>query len=277
MAITKGVIAAAGRGSRFAPATNVIPKEMFPIGNKPIIQHLVEEYIASGVTDIAIVITPEKKAIMDHLNSVDEITSKVRLSYYFQRKQYGNGVPILDTAGFIEGDSFAFAFADDFVLSEAPFTKKLLERHSRTGCPVIGVDTVPIEHVSRYGVVDLHENLALADNAHVIRRVVEKPSREEAPSNLVQFGRMVLVPRIVAMLADTPPGKGGEVWLADAIERFINEGGIVVAEKITDGRWLDTGNPLAYAMAFTEYMLASGEHGPAYAAYLHGRNICAQS
>lgn len=260
--VTKGVIAAAGRGSRFRPATNVVPKEMFPIGNVPIIQHLVEEFINSGVTDIMIVITPEKKMIMDHLNSVEEIVNKSRLCYCFQRAQYGNGVPLLDAAGFIGSDPFAFAFADDFVLSSEPFTRSLLLRNASTRCPVIGVDSVPEELVSRYGVIDM------IPGTSQVRRLVEKPKREDAPSTLVQFGRMVLVPEIVELLKTTPVGKGGELWLADAVMRYIEEGGIVLAERIEHGRWCDTGNPLAYAEAYADYMLAHEEYGSDFRVFL---------
>ncbi len=279
--IHKAVIAAAGIGSRMLPATKAIPKEMLTIVDRPVIQHIVEELVASGITDILFVTSPGKETIAEHFSSAPELeeslsaSGKIALrdairdvatlanfSFMLQTGPYGNGTPVLCAESFVGDDPFIYVWPDDLVLSRDPFTKNLIARYEATGCPVIGVDEVPYEEVHRYGVVDLD------DETGAIRRVVEKPTRAEAPSNLVQFGRMVLTRPIVDILKETELGKGNELWLTDAIATHVARGERFLAERIPDGKWLTTGDPLNNLKAVVEHALDDPRVSGEFRSYL---------
>lgn len=279
--ITRAVIAVAGSGTRFLPATKAMPKEMITLIDRPVIQYVVEELVASGITEIMFVTSRGKEALVNHFDEAPELEAQLQAAgkfnflekvretssmarYHFTRQTgpYGNGTPLLCVDSFIRNDPFVFVFGDDLVRSDVPFTKRLIDRYIITGKPVIGVDEVPFEEVHRYGVVDMDMTTG------VIRRVVEKPKREDAPSNLVQFGRMVLTREIVDTLKQVPTGKGGELWLTDAIARYIENGGEFLAERIPDGRWYTTGDPLSMLEATVEYALRHPEMGALFSGYL---------
>ncbi|HXK38240.1 MAG TPA: UTP--glucose-1-phosphate uridylyltransferase [Candidatus Paceibacterota bacterium] len=282
--ITKAVIAAAGIGSRMLPATKAIPKEMLTIVDRPVIQLIVEELVAAGITDILFVTSPGKNAIKEHFDpaleleeslaqsgkhslrdALHELSALANFSYMLQSGPYGNGTPVLCAESFVAGEPFIYVWPDDLVLSKTPFTKQLISRYQKTGCPVIGVDEVPYEEVHRYGVVDLDPHTGS------IRRVVEKPAREDAPSNLVQFGRMVLTRDIIDILKETALGKGNELWLTDAIAAHVARGNVFLAERIPDGKWLTTGDPLNNLKALVEHALVAPEVSESFRAYLRDR------
>jgi len=284
--ITKAVIAVAGSGTRFLPATKSQPKEMLPIVDKPIIQYVVEELVASGITDIILVTRWDKKPLEDHfdrsfeleylltqtgkihlLEEVRRISSMANFIYVRQKGPYGNGTPVLSAATILQDEPFVFAWGDDLVLSKEPFTKRLIETYTEHGAPVIGVQPVPKETVSRYGIVDLKPG------TKEMRGVIEKPSPEEAPSNLAQFGRMVLTPEVVAVLKETPLGKGNELWVTDAIAEYVRRGNRFLVEEVKDGAWLTTGDPLNYLIATVEHALLRPDIGEAFRSYLRSRNI----
>lgn len=284
--IKKAVIAVAGSGTRFLPATKSQPKEMLPIVDKPIVQYVVEEMIASGITDIILVTKWDKKALEDHfdrsfelehtleqsgkheqLKMVRDISTMGNFIYVRQKGPYGNGTPILSAASLIRNEPFVFAWGDDLVLSEEPFTKQLIESYNKTGSPVIGVQRVPKEHVSRYGIVDLYPG------TNQMRKVIEKPKIDEAPSELAQFGRMVLTPEIVTILENTPLGKGNELWVTDAISNYVSHGGKFYVEEVKNGQWLTTGDPLNFLKATVEYALRREDIGEDFRAYLRSLSL----
>ena len=279
--IRKAVIAVAGSGTRFLPATKAQPKEMLPIVDKPIVQYVVEEMVAAGITDIILVTKWDKKTLEDHfdrsfeleysleqagkkklLDEVRRISTMANFIYVRQKGPYGNGTPILSAASLIEGEPFVFAWGDDLVLSKTPFTKKLIENYKKNGSPVIGVQSVPKHLVDRYGIVKLRAG------TKEMEQVVEKPPVDKAPSRLAQFGRMVLTPEIVTILKETALGRGGELWVTDAISEYIRRGGRFMVEEVKDGKWLTTGDPLNYLEAVVEYALIRPDIGKEFKEYL---------
>ena len=283
-AITKAVIAVAGSGTRFLPATKAQPKEMLPIVDKPIVQYVVEELVASGIEDIILVTKWDKKTLEDHfdrsyelehaleaagkiklLTEVRRISSMANFIYVRQKGPYGNGTPILSAASIIKDEPFVFAWGDDLVLSKTPFTKKLIENYEKHGAPVIGAQKVPKKTVDRYGIIKLKPRTM------EMEQVIEKPSVGKAPSQLAQFGRMVLTPEIVSILKETKLGKGNELWVTDAISKYILRGGKFMVEEVKDGKWLTTGDPLNYLKAVVEYALVREDIGSEFKSYL--RNL----
>lgn len=284
--IKKAIIAVAGSGTRFLPATKAQPKEMLPIVDKPIIQYVVEELVESGIEDIILVTKWDKKTLEDHfdrsfelehaleasgkhkmLKDVQKISSMANFIYVRQKGPYGNGTPILSAASLIKDEPFVFAWGDDLVLSEKPFTKQLIANYEEHGAPVIGVQKVPKEHVDRYGIVKLR------DGTREMEQVIEKPSIEKAPSQLAQFGRMVLTPEIVRILMETKLGKGNELWVTDAISHYIAEGGKFMVEEVKNGQWLTTGDPLNYLKAMIEYALVRDDIGQQFRDHLKGLKL----
>ena len=268
MKIKKAIIAVAGSGTRMLPATKAMPKEMLPIVDTPIIQLIVEELVEAGIEDIIMVTKWDKKPLEDHfdynlalLNELEksgktelfEKTKKIaRLAnfiYVRQFPQYGNGVPILSASSLVKDEPFMFCFGDDLVKSKVSFAKQLVEDFAKHGKPIMGVQEVPEAQVDRYGIVKL------AGNSMKMEGVVEKPKQEEAPSNLAVFGRMILNQDIVDELKNTPLGKGNELWIVDAVERYIDKGGDFYAKKIEDGEWLTTGDPVNFLKANLKYAL----------------------
>ncbi|MEK7118286.1 MAG: UTP--glucose-1-phosphate uridylyltransferase [Patescibacteria group bacterium] len=279
--IRKAVIAVAGSGTRFLPATKAQPKEMLPIVDKPIVQYVVEEMVASGITDIILVTKWDKKTIEDHfdrsfeleysleqagkkklLDEVRRISTMANFIYVRQKGPYGNGTPILSAANLVEGEPFVFAWGDDLVLSKTPITKKLIANFNENHAPVIGVQSVPKNLVDRYGIVKLRPG------TKEMELVVEKPAVDKAPSRLAQFGRMILTPEIVRILKETKLGKGGELWVTDAISEYIRRGGRFMVEEVKDGEWLTTGDPLNYLKAVVSYALLRDDIGSDFRIYL---------
>lgn len=279
--VRKAIIAVAGSGTRFLPATKAQPKEMLPIVDKPIVQYVVEEMVASGITDIILVTKWDKKTLEDHfdrsielehsleqagktklLKEIQRISEMANFIYVRQKGPYGNGTPILSAASLVEGEPFVFAWGDDLVLSKTPFTRRLMENYEQNNAPVIGVQKVPRNEVNRYGIVKLKSG------THQIEQIVEKPTVEAAPSQLADFGRMVLTPEIVSILRETKLGKGNELWVVDAISEYIRRGGKFMAEEVEDGEWLTTGDPLNYLKAVVSYALLRDDIGSDFRSYL---------
>jgi UTP--glucose-1-phosphate uridylyltransferase len=266
--ITKAIIAVAGSGTRLLPATKAMPKEMLPIIDKPIIQLVVEELVEAGITDIILVTKWDRKPLEDHfdhnlvLSEYLKETGKDKLAeemkkipdlanfiYIRQKPQYGNGVPILSAANLVENEPFVFCFGDDLVKSKISFTKKMVEEYEQHGQPIMAVQEVSAEEIGRYGIVELKENSTR------IKKIIEKPALGETNSRLAEFGRMILNQGIVEELKQTPVGKGGELWLVDAIENYIRKGGEMRVKKVEDGEWLTTGDPWNYLKANLKYAL----------------------
>lgn len=266
--IKKAVVAVAGSGTRLLPATKSMPKEMLPIVDKPIIQLVVEELVEAGIEDIILVTKWDKKPLEDHFDQSwaleqelkkggkDEILERIkRISemanfvYVRQKGPYGNGTPVLSAASLVKDEPFVFVWGDDIVKSRTSFTKQMVDDYNETGLPMIGVQEVPKDMVHRYGIVKTKQD------SMEIEDIVEKPKAEEAPSNLADFGRMILNQDIVKVLQDTALGKDNELWIVDAIKSYVQNGGRFMAKKVEDGEWMTTGDPLTYLKTTLAYAL----------------------
>jgi len=265
--IKKAVIAVAGSGTRLLPATKSMPKEMLPIVDKPIIQLVVEELVEAGIEDIIFVTRWDKKPLEDHfdhsialeddlrkngktdlLEKIEALAEMANFIYIRQKGPYGNGTPALSADSLIgEDEPFVFVWGDDLVKSEVSFTKQMVEDYEKNGKLMIGVQEVSKEVVNRYGIVKLR------GETNEIEDIVEKPSIEEAPSCLADFGRMILDKKFIGLLRKTALGKGNELWITDAIKQYVDQGGIFLAKELKDGQWLTTGDPLNYLKATLAY------------------------
>jgi len=270
MKVKTGVIAAAGSGTRMLPITLGYPKELLPIINKPAIQLIIEEFIDSGIERIVIITgensdplrrkyEPETPIQRGQYKSLDEFIDRlanVEIIIEMQEGPYGNGTPLIVAGPHIEGeDVFIYAYGDDLIKSPIPFTRMLIEKHERTNALVVGTQEVPWEDVERYGIAQIKPG----SSERELDDVVEKPSREEARSNLAMFGRFLLSGEIIRILKEIPLGKSNELWLTDAIREYIHRGGKVVAESVAGGQWLTIGDPINYLKTVNEYALSDPE------------------
>lgn len=271
MKVRKAIIPAAGLGTRFLPATKAQPKEMLPVVDKPTIQYIVEEAIASGIEDIIIISGRGKRAIEDHfdksyeleetlrkkekfelLEEVQAISNMANIYYVRQKEPRGLGHAISCASHFIGNEPFAVLLGDDIVTSEKPCLKQLIEVYERYNSSVVGVQPVADEEVSKYGIVAPKTSEIEPGVIHVAD-LVEKPSQEEAPSNYAIMGRYVLRPEIFDILETLPPGAGGEIQLTDAIKK-LNEEQIVLAYEFSGKRY-DVGDKLGFIKATIDFAI----------------------
>jgi UTP--glucose-1-phosphate uridylyltransferase len=286
--IKKAVIPAAGFGTRFLPQTKALPKEMLPIVDKPIIQYVVEEAVASGIEDIVIVTGWHKRAIEDHfdypfeleqrlkawgkkdlLNEVRRIADMANFIYIRQKGTYGNGTPVLSAAEVIGNEPFVVLWGDEFIYSNPPRAKQCIEAFEKYNHPVISAVRVEKKDVSRYGIVDVTK---VEDKIYQISKLVEKPKLEEAPSNLAAHGCYVLTPDIFEELKNLKPGKGGEIWLTDAIKNLMAKRPIY-AKEIENGKYYDCGNKLEYIKANIDFALKHKDLASGLKDYLKNLNL----
>ena len=282
MKIKKAIVAIAGSGTRFLPVTKSMPKEMLPIVDKPIIQLVVEELVAAGIEDIILVTKWDKKPLEDHfdrswalinelekagkikiIKEIKKIADLANFIYIRQKGPYGNGTPILSAASVVKNEPFLYCYGDDLVKSEEPFAKQMVDEYEKNENLMMGVQEVPREEVTRYGIVKLKEN------SMQLEGMVEKPSVKEAPSNFAAFGRFILNQDIIDMLKNTPLGKGNELWLTDAIQEYVRKGNKFFAKKIKSGEWLTTGDPLNYLKAVLKYALDREDIGKELISFLN--------
>lgn len=268
MEITKAVVAVAGSGTRLLPATKSQPKEMLPIIDKPIIQYLVEELVEAGIKDIIMVTRWDKKPLEDHfdrsfelehslektgkqklLEEVRRVSSMANFVYVRQKGPYGNGTPLLSAADLINDEPFVYAFGDDLVKSKVSFTKQLVGLYKKEHAPMIGVQKVSKKDVEKYGIVKYRKG------SNELEDIIEKPSRDKAPSLHAGFGRMILNREIVDTLKRTERGIGNELWIVDAIRNYIREGGRFLAKEVENGQWITTGDPVNYLRATLAYAM----------------------
>lgn len=281
--IRKAIIPAAGFGTRFLPQTKAMPKEMLPIVDKPVIQYVVEELVASGIRDIVLVTGWHKRSIEDHFDYPNELIQMLEeqgkhdlkkevirtaelanFIYIRQKGPYGNGTPVLCAREIIGDEPFVVMWGDEFIYSNPPRAKQCIDVFERYGDPVISAIEVDKDDVSRYGIVDASN---VENNVWQIKKLIEKPKKEEAPSNLAAHGCYVLTPDIFPILADLGPGKSGEIWLTDAI-RLLMKSRPVYACAIKDGRYYDTGNKLEYLKTVVEFALAHKDLNGEFRDYL---------
>lgn len=270
--VRKAIIPAAGLGTRFLPATKAQPKEMLPIVDKPTIQYIIEEAVASGIEDIIIVTGRGKRAIEDHfdksyeleetlakkgklnlLEQVQAIANLANIHYIRQKEPLGLGHAINCAKSFIGNEPFAVLLGDDIVHSQTkPCLKQLIDVYERFNSSVIGVQEVPDEDVSKYGIVSIKQT-EIAKNCFHVNDLIEKPKLEDAPSNYAIMGRYVLRPEIFEILDTQTPGAGGEIQLTDAIKR-LNEKQMVVAYNFEGTRY-DVGDKFGFIKAQIEFAL----------------------
>lgn len=281
--VRKVIIPAAGFGTRFLPATKAMPKEMLTVVDKPVIQYIVEEAIASGIEDVIIVTGQNKRAVEDHFDSsadlVDwlesvnkhdiaeemrKITTMANFVYIRQKGPYGNGTPVLNARHIIGDEPFAVAFGDDLIIGKPPHLRQLMNVFDKYGDPVLTAIDVNPEDTHRYGIID---GVEVETGVVQVKSLVEKPPRGEAPSNLASIGGFILTPDIFEILERTKLGKGNELWLVDAIVELSNHRPIY-AKKVA-GKYHDVGSKLGWLRANIELGLAHKDFGKPLAAILN--------
>lgn len=282
--VTKVIIPAAGFGTRFLPVTKAQPKEMLPIVDKPIIQYVVEEAVASGITDIIIVTSWQKRSLEDHfdyspelekqlkdagkLDKLEEVRSIAKMAnfiYVRQKGPYGNATPVLSAQHVIgEDEPFAVLWGDEFIASKPPRLRQLIDAFEEYGNTVISACRVAPEHTNRYGIADIEP---VAKNIFNIKSIIEKPDAANAPSDLGLLGGYVFTPRIIHHLNTLKPGKDNELWLIDAINALKHEEKVFACE-ILNGTYYDTGSKLEYLKANIDYALQRPDLADDLRAYL---------
>ena len=285
MKVKKAIIPAAGLGTRFLPATKAQPKEMLPIVDKPTIQFIIEEAIESGIEEILIITGRNKKCIEDHfdksvelemeleksgkselLELVRDISEMVDIHYIRQKEPRGLGHAIYCAKTFVGNEPFAVMLGDDVVDSEVPCLKQLIDCYSEYNTSILGVQKVPEDEVSKYGIVD---GIHIEDRVYKVKDLVEKPATEESPSNIAILGRYIITPRIFEHLEKTNPGKGGEIQLTDALKSLINEE--VMYAYNFEGRRYDVGDKIGFLQATIEYALKKEELREDFIKYLESK------
>ncbi len=284
--ITKAVIAVAGYGTRFLPATKNQPKEMLPIIDKPIIHHLVEECVNSGIKDIIIVTRSGQGSLEDYFDShielehmldvngkehllktVREIPQLANFVYVRQKKNlpYGNGTPLLVAAPLIDNDeAFLYMFGDDLTIAKTPVSKQIIDIFLKNSpAAVLAVQEVPDSEVERYGTV----KYKTGSKNYEITQLLEKMPLGKNPSNMAQFGRFVFGYDVIRQAKRTPLGIGKELWISDILNNLAKRGKKVIAQPII-GEWLTTGDPLRYMKAQVRFALEREDIGQEFAEFL---------
>lgn len=275
--VRKAVIAAAGMGTRFLPQTKAMPKEMLPIIDKPVIQLVVEGLVEAGVEDIIIVTGPTKRAIEDHFDrslelegelrskgkneTADKLASIAEMANFIYIRQKGeprgNARPILNAAHMIGDEPFFFFFADDFFSGDISTASQLLDAYNRTGKSIVALREAPEHEISSYGIAITEGEFD--NNLIKVVGVAEKPSIEDAPSNLASASGFLLTPDIIPILEKEIPGPDGEVKIADAVEELAQNSEVYGLKII--GEYHDTGNPEAYLKTLIDVTLKDPKHG----------------
>jgi UTP--glucose-1-phosphate uridylyltransferase len=283
MKITKAVIAAAGRGTRFLPVVKQYPKELVAILNKPQIQVLVEELLGAGIDQICIVhrhgdpsikrfFTPDaeleeylkKNNKVEYLDSLRTIWKKAKVLKFIPQPRhlpYGNASPLLAAKSFIGKDDFVYCFGDDLTVEPKPgeFVSLLLSLFNKyRPAAILATQEVPHSEVSRYGIVEFIEDPKYPKR---VLKVIEKPAPEDAPSNITQQGRFVYQNKVIKLLGNLPTGKDNELWLADA-NNYLGQHDIVISESVQNGQWMTTGDPLRWLKANIAIALQDPLLGP---------------
>jgi len=269
--ITKAVIAAAGLGTRLLPATKATPKEMLPVVDKPVIQYIVEDLAAAGIKEIIMVTSWQKRALEDHfdistelekslleagkrkeLEEIQKIPKLAHFIYLRQKLGKGNGIPALEAAPITGDEPFLYVFGDDLICprDKTSFIKKMIQAFNKTGKPIIVVVKVPETELHRFGVIASKKE----GNLLRVTDIVEKPKPPEAPSRLAVIGYYVLTPALLQILKKLKPGKGGEIWLTDALKYYLKQDQLY-ALPLEGADWYTVGEPLSYLEAVISFAL----------------------
>lgn len=288
MTVRKAVILAAGHGTRFLPATKAVPKEMLPLVDQPVIQHVVEEAVAAGLQHITIVTAGAKRAVEDHfdrnyeleqvlesggkesaLREVRRVTDLADIAFVRQKDRRGIAHAVLSTRHVVGDEPFALFFPDDIIISDVPAIRQLIDVHNRHGGSVLAVQRLPHEEVVHYGVISPEP---VEERVYRVRGIVEKPSLEEAPSDLAIVGRYILAADVWPLLERTPIGANGEMQLTDTLAMLIEAGHPLFACEF-QGERFDTGRPLGLLEASVTLALRREDIGPALKQYLRSLSL----
>jgi UTP--glucose-1-phosphate uridylyltransferase len=282
MRVRKAIIPAAGRGTRFLPATKAQPKEMLPIVDKPTIQYIIEEAVDSGIEDIIIVTGRNKQAIEDHfdkayeleeelkkkgnndlLTMVEKISNMVNIHYIRQKEPKGLGHAICCAKSFIGNEPFAVLLGDDIVDAETPCLKQMINIYNEYKTTVLGVQKVAPEDVHKYGIIS---GKLIDERVYKVKDLVEKPDKETAPSNVAILGRYIITPQIFEHIENTPPGKGGEIQLTDALKSLMLSEAMYAYDFI--GKRYDVGSRIGFLQANIEMALKREDLHDEFSEYL---------
>jgi len=285
---TKAIIAAAGLGTRFLPQTKAMPKEMLPIIDRPVIQIIVEQLVASGVTDVIIVTGSTKRAIEDHFDRSDELENELisrgkiekakeikaiaeMANFIYVRQKgspKGNARPLLNAAHLLAPrEPFFMFYADDFFRCDVPHPKQLLEVYKQTKCSVMSLIEVHPKDTSKYGIVETSDKLD--DRSFKIKRIIEKPGPKNAPSNFATVSGYLLTPEIIPIVEKEKIGHGGEIVLAESVNELAKKG--KVYGKFIEGVYHDAGDKSRYLHAVVDHALCDPKLGPGFRKYLETR------
>jgi len=284
MKVKKAIIPAAGLGTRFLPATKAQPKEMLPIVDKPTIQYIIEEAVASGIEEILIITGRNKRAIEDHFDKSIELEDQLRsnnknellqlvegisnladIHFIRQKEPKGLGHAISRAKTFVGNEPFAVMLGDDIVDSEVPCLKQLIDCYDEYKTSILGVQPVSETQVSKYGIV---KGIKIQDKVYKVKDLVEKPKMEEAPSNIAILGRYIITPKIFEILENTEPGKGGEIQLTDALKELAVQEAMY--SYSFDGKRYDVGDKFGFLQANIEYALKRDDLRDDLIKYLSG-------
>ncbi len=288
--VRKAVFPAAGLGTRFLPATKAQPKEMLPLVDKPIIQYGVEEAVASGIDNIILVTGRGKNAIEDHfdvsveleafleargkreqLEEVRKISNLINFAYVRQGEALGLGHAVLVTRELVGNEPFAVILADDVIDAAPPAMKQMMNVFERVGGPVLAVERVPMDEISNYGVIRPDPSATLGPGVHRVLDLVEKPPRDEAPSDLAIIGRYLLTPDIFPALAATKRDRTGEIQLTNGLRELLKSRPLYACE--IQGVRHDTGNKLGYLKAMVYFALRRPDLSEKFSAYLRTMGV----
>jgi len=280
--VRKAVIPAAGWGTRFLPVTKTLPKEMLPIVDKPVVQYIVEGAVASGIEEIILVTSAHKKPLEDYFDRNPELEDTLEKAgktallelvrytndladvvYVRQKEQLGNGHAVLVARRAVGDEPFAVMWGDDILLGDPPVAKQLIDVAERYDGPVVGVMRVPPDDFEKYGMLEVEPIEGRMGRA---LSVIEKPRRDESPSDLAQVGGFVLTPDIFGLLESTQVGPSGEIYLADALVKLMQKRTVYSYEF--DGIRYDAGNKLDFLRAIVELSLCDEQLGPPFREYL---------
>jgi UTP--glucose-1-phosphate uridylyltransferase len=288
MTVHKAVILAAGHGTRFLPATKAVPKEMLPLVDKPVIQYVVEEAVAAGLHHVTMVTAGSKRSVEDHfdrnpeleqllectgkepeLREIRRLTDLAEITFVRQKERRGIAHAVLMARHVVGEEPFALFFPDDIIVSDLPAIRQVMDVHERHGGSVIAVQRLPRQEMVHYGVITPEP---LEDRVYRVHGIVEKPSLEEAPSELATVGRYVLTADIWPLLERTPPGANGEMQLTDTLAMLLEAGHPLFACEF-EGERFDTGRPLGLLEASVALALRREDSGPALKQYLRSLSL----
>ncbi|MBZ9569744.1 UTP--glucose-1-phosphate uridylyltransferase [Patescibacteria group bacterium] len=291
MEIKKAIIPIAGLGTRFLPLSKILPKELWPLVDKPVIQYVVEEAKQSGISQIIFIISPEKRVVLDYfkkyyfkkspklekklkeqnkitflqeLKKLEELCQDLSFSYVLQKKPLGDGHAISLARNSVKGEPVAVSFGDDIVDSKTPCLLQLIKIFKTSQKPVIALHRVPKEKIPSYGIVRIER---ITSHLYKIKKIVEKPSIDEAPSDLAIVGKYILTPEVFDYLKKAKPSKKGEIILAETFDSMIKDGKIIYGYQF-EGRWLECGNKLNWLKSHFYLSLKHHKFGQKLKEYL---------